>query len=268
MSKKREVMFQTSVLTSGSKGNCILVKNHDTQIVIDAGISYIRYATFMKEIGLDPLKLDAIFISHEHSDHVSGAGILHRKTKAPIYITEPTFRYSENKIGKLHSEPKFFESGDHITLGNLVIHPFNSSHDAIDSNNFLINPIDNEEKKLVIAIDLGFAHNLLKHHLKRANTIILESNHDVQMLRDGPYDWHLKQRILSKTGHLSNDQASELIKEVINENHKRLILAHLSEINNTEEKAFEQMKCILDTIKSRVSLHVSTQYVNTPLFEV
>ena len=261
-------MFQTSVITSGSKGNCILVKNGSTNIVIDAGMSFKHYAQCMTNIGLDPTKLDAIFVSHEHSDHVGGAGILHRKTKSPIYISHPTFVYSEKKIGKLYDEPYYFEIGEYIKVGSLIVHPFNSPHDAVDSCNFLIHPVDDDKKQLLIATDLGFAHNLLKVNLKKATTIILESNHDVKMLREGPYEWYLKQRILSKTGHLSNEQATNLIEEILSENHDRIILAHLSEINNTPELAFSQMKKMLDFMQAKTDLIVSSQYQNTPLFKI
>ena len=259
-------MFQTSVITSGSKGNCVLVKNAGTQIIIDAGISFKYYAKSMNELGLDPTNLDAIFISHEHSDHVGGAGILHRKTQAPLYISHPTFIYSEKKIGKINQEPFFFDTGDFIQVGSLIIQPFNSPHDAVDSCNFLIHPVDNDKKQLLLATDLGFAHNLLKNNLKKATTIIIESNHDVKMLKDGPYEWYLKQRILSKTGHLSNEQATILMQEVLEDKHERIILAHLSEINNTPTLAYSQMKKMLDSVKANADLQVSSQYEQTKLF--
>jgi len=261
-------MFSASVITSGSKGNCIFVKNADTQIIVDAGMSFKYYAQCMNDLGLDPKKLDAIFISHEHSDHVGGAGVLHRKTLAPIYISTPTYTYSTKKIGNLLKEPFFFETGDNIRVGDLIIHPFNSPHDAVDSCNFIIHPVDDDRKQLLIATDLGFAHNLLKSNIRKATTIILESNHDVKMLKEGPYEWYLKQRILSKTGHLSNEQASDLIKETLNDRHERIILAHLSEINNTPVLAFSQMKKMLDFLQVNVELVVSSQRESTKLFKI
>jgi len=261
-------MFKTSVITSGSKGNCILVTNGSTQIVIDAGLSFKYYAECMKILGLDPTHLDAIFISHEHGDHVGGAGVLHRKTNAPIHISSPTFVYSEKKIGKLSKEPIFFTIGDYIEIGSLLVHPFRSPHDAIDSCNFIIHPKDDDKKMLLVATDIGYVQNLLKNKISKATTLILESNHDVNMLKNGPYDWHLKQRILSKKGHLSNKQAQDVIEETITDKHKRLILAHLSEINNLPEIAFNEMKYVLDKLKSNVELTVSEQNTCTELFEV
>jgi len=261
-------MFQTSVLSSGSKGNCFLVKNGSTQILIDAGITYKKYSQAMIDLGLDPNKLDAIIISHEHSDHVGGAGVLHRKTNSPIYITEPTWKDSIKKIGNMNAEPHFFDTGDFMHIGSLIIHSFTSSHDAADSNNFIIHPHDDDKKQLLIATDLGFAHNLLKYNLSKATTIVLESNHDVQMLKTGPYEWYLKQRILSKTGHLSNEQACDIMEDVINDNHERLILAHLSETNNTPEIAYGQMAFLLGKIQSKIKLSLSSQHEHTELFRV
>lgn len=261
-------MFQVSVLTSGSKGNCILIKYEDTQILVDAGISYKKYSQFMKQLDLNPDSLSAIFISHEHSDHVGGAGVLHRKINSPIYITNPTWMYSYNKIGKINTEPHFFNIGEYIKVGSLVIHPFTSSHDAVDSCNFLIHPFDNDKRQLAIATDLGFAHNLLKNYLSKSTTIVLESNHDVKMLKNGPYDWYLKQRILSKTGHLSNEQASEIIENILNDKHERIILAHLSEINNKPEIAYSQMEFTLNKMQANTQLSISSQYDCTPLFEI
>ena len=261
-------MFQTSVLMSGSKGNCFLVKYNQTQIIVDAGITYKKYSQFMSELSLNPDKLDAIFISHEHSDHVGGAGVLHRKTKAPLYFTNSTFIYSHKQIGKLYSPPILFNVGDYIKIGDLIIHPFFSAHDAIDSCNFLIYPENEDTRKLAIVTDLGHAHILLKNYLSKATTIILESNHDVTMLKNGPYEWYLKQRILSKTGHLSNEQAKDLMEEVINENHKRLILTHLSEINNTPEIAFACMNQMLKKLQYTIDLQVASQYECTELFEI
>jgi phosphoribosyl 1,2-cyclic phosphodiesterase len=268
--------FQVSVLASGSKGNCFLVKCKDTTILIDAGITYKNYAYCLSELGLDPLSLGAIFISHEHTDHVGGAGVLHRKTGAPIYISAPTLMYSQKKIGNVLIDPITFDSGENIIINDIMIHPFASSHDAVDGCNFILypypTPIDSGTdaiaSSLAIVTDTGYATKLLKNNLSKVTTIVLESNHDLQMLKTGPYDWHLKQRIMSRTGHLSNDQATELIAEIINQNHKRIILAHLSEINNTPQIAYTQMKKLLDQMNASVELNISTQHQHTQLFDI
>jgi len=253
---------------SGSKGNCFLVKDEKTQILVDAGITYKKYTEFMTELKCDPLDLAGILISHEHSDHISGAGVLHRKTKTPLYISQNALPCIDKYLGTLVQEPITFLVGDYIEVGSLIIHPFISSHDAIDSCNFLIYPQHEEERKLAIVTDLGIAHNLLKKYLSSCSTIILESNHDVSMLKKGPYPWPLKQRILSKTGHLSNEQARALMEEVISQNHKQIILTHLSEINNTPEIAYREMKNMLININSQTKLFVASQYQCTELFHV
>jgi len=261
-------MFQTSVLMSGSKGNCFLVKYKSTQIIIDAGITYKKYCLYLNQLKLDTKKLDAIFISHEHIDHISGAGVLHRKTEAPLYLTKATFTYSKKMLNELLSPPVLFKIGDYIHINDLIIHPFISPHDAIDSCNFFIYPKDNNSKKLIIATDLGHPHKLLKNYLSQSTTIILESNHDTTMLLKGPYDWYLKQRILSKNGHLSNEQAKDLIEDILNDKHDRLILTHLSEINNTPEIAYNCMKEMLNKNNSMIDLQVASQSECTQLFDI
>ena len=184
-------MFQTSVIASGSKGNCFLVRTENTHILIDMGVTFKYFCNCMDSLGLDPYKIDAIFVSHEHNDHVGGVGVLNRKTSAQIHMTLPTLTYSEKKLGNLRSEPIIFETGDKITVNDLVINPFSSSHDAVDGCNFIIYTVDNPERKLAIVTDTGYATKLLKNNLSQVTTMILESNHDVHMLKTGPYEWYL-----------------------------------------------------------------------------
>jgi len=260
--------MKISVLASGSKGNCFYITHLGTTILIDAGVTYKYYCECLSELRLDPQRLDAIFISHEHGDHVNGAGVMHRKTNAPIYLSEPTMMYSLKKIGTLNAQPINFDIGKDVVIKDLTIHPFTSSHDAIDSCHFLVHPTGDRTKTLAVVTDCGYPTTLLKENLIKSSTIILESNHDVYMLKTGPYDWHLKQRILSKTGHLSNDQANELIKKIYHPNIRRIVLAHLSETNNTPEIAYTQMRETLLALNAKAELHVAGQDKCTELFEV
>jgi len=260
--------MKTSILASGSKGNCFYISHKDTTILIDVGVTFKYYCECLGQLNLDPQRLDAIFISHEHGDHVNGAGVMHRKTNAPIYLSEPTMMYSLKKIGSLNAQPKNFDIGKDVIIKDLTIHPFTSSHDAIDSCHFLVHPTGDPAKTLAIVTDCGYPTTLLKENLAKSTTIILESNHDVTMLKTGPYEWYLKQRILSKTGHLSNDQANELIKEIYHHNIRRIVLAHLSEINNTPEIAYTQMKKTLAELQAKAELHIASQDKCTELFEV
>jgi phosphoribosyl 1,2-cyclic phosphodiesterase len=263
-------MFCTSVLASGSKGNCFFIKNNDTQILIDAGISHKNYAAALETLGVNHYKLDCIFISHLHHDHVSGVGVIGRKTGANIYVSNQNYYYFLEKklINENTQNTITFKTGDQIIVGDLIVHPFSSSHDSIDSCNFIISCAHDNEKKMAIVTDTGYATELLKHNLKNVSIIIIESNHDITMLKNGPYDWKLKQRIMSRTGHLSNEQCTNLIEEIINDNHKIIILAHLSEINNTPEKARITMEEMLKRNKRKIELHISNQYQNTKLFEI
>nr|MBP7564350.1 MBL fold metallo-hydrolase [Candidatus Cloacimonadota bacterium] len=232
------------------------------------GITYKKANELTQDLQIDLSELDGIIISHEHSDHVGGAGVLSRKTKAPIFISAGTLDRSLHKLGKLPVSPYLFIVGESFQIKNLVINPFTSSHDAIDSCNFLLYNAENEEKKLAIATDLGYAPQILINKLKQATTVILESNHDMKMLMEGPYEWHLKQRIKSNVGHLSNEQAVGVISQIISERLERIVLAHLSEINNCPKIAFNTMINFLTEIQVETKLSVASQYHATPLYDV
>lgn len=261
-------MLKVSVLTSGSKGNSTLVQTDQTVVLFDAGITYKRTAEMLEELRINPLHIDAIVISHEHTDHVGGAGVLSRKLKIPIYITQQTFGRSAHKVGKLPIEPVYFDVGEPFQIKNMVINSFTSPHDAIESCNFIVYNEDIAERRLAIATDLGYAPQLLLNKLKTATTIVLESNHDLTMLMEGPYEWNLKQRIKSKLGHLSNVQASEIVSTIYSEDLDRLILAHLSEQNNHPQLALDNMKQTLQLIKAKTELNIASQITATPLFDV
>lgn len=261
-------MLKVSVLTSGSKGNCILICSEKCKILVDAGITFKKVNEFMQFFNLDPMELDAVIISHEHSDHVQGAGVLSRKTQAPIYITQNTLQESLHKIGKLNVDPVIFYVGSSFQIKDIIVKPFTSSHDAVDSSNFLISHVQNEDRKLAIATDLGYSPQILINYLKQASTIILESNHDVKMLMEGPYPWPLKQRIKSKIGHLSNDQAVGVVSQIMSDKLDKLFLAHLSETNNSPKIAYDTMRNYLLSIQAKTALYMTSQEECTPLLDV
>jgi len=261
-------MFQTSVIASGSKGNCVLIRSPKTAILLDAGIAFRRIREAMEELGVLPSQLAAVILSHEHSDHSRGVGAVSRSLGIPLYTTEDTYYTAINKLGNLKGRLQFFASGSAFRIGDIHIHPFASSHDAIDSCNFTFSCEVKPEAKLGVATDLGYATNLCLHHLRDCSTLILESNHDEQMLHDGPYDWHLKKRIKSRHGHLSNVQAVGLLSQLKIHKLKNLILAHLSEINNTPDLAHKTMQEYLNQIRSDINLLVAEQDCHTPLIEV
>lgn len=258
-------MFQTSVIASGSKGNCILVRSKHTALIIDAGISLKRIFASLDALKVPKGLIQGVIISHEHSDHTRSAGALSRSLKIPVYISPDTYAYSAHKMGELHGRMIYFESGSTFEIGDIEIHPFSSSHDAIDSCNFYF---EHDEKKLGLAIDLGFPTKLTTIRLSGSSTLILESNHDLEMLMNGPYDPALKQRVKSNHGHLSNEQAVGLISQLMHPGLQNLILAHLSETNNLPQIAYSTMKKYLDSIRSDVNLMLASQDAHTPLIDV
>ena len=261
-------MFQTAVLASGSKGNCTVIRTENTKILLDAGLSGKRISQALKSIHLNENKIQALVISHEHNDHIKGAGIICRKFKIPLYITELTYLACKRKLGFLPEGFLFFEQGKSFQIGDLIISPFSASHDVVEGCNFIFRKAGDSERKLAIATDLGFSTKLLLTKLTNATTIILESNHDLKMLLEGSYPSQLKQRVRSRQGHLSNEQATGVISQVIHPGLKNLILAHLSEQNNKPELAKKIMGDFLKEINCKLDLFISLQNKATKIFNI
>ncbi|TYT74822.1 MBL fold metallo-hydrolase [Desulfobotulus mexicanus] len=222
-----------TVLASGSRGNCICIESEETAILVDAGFSCKELLRRMDITGLSPEKLSGIVLSHEHSDHVTGAGVLSRKFQIPVYGTSGTLDAAKNKTGILHRR-KDITCGVPFAVGDLLIHPFSISHDAADPTGFTVS---SGGVKIGIATDLGIATSLVKNHLKGCHALVLEANHCPAMLEKGPYPWSLKQRVKGRTGHLSNANARDLLGEIIHPALSCVVIAHISEKNNTPEKA-------------------------------
>jgi phosphoribosyl 1,2-cyclic phosphodiesterase len=246
------------MLASGSKGNATYISDGDTSILIDAGLSGVELQRRLASRDLAPEHLDAIIVTHEHSDHVQGVGVLSRRYKLPVYINPKTHQASP-RLGSLH-EIKSFECGETFYISNLTIHPFSISHDAENPVGFTIGQ---NGTTIAIATDLGIATAMVKEHLKHCALLILEANHDPQMLETGPYPWPLKQRIKSRTGHLSNTSSKILLKELQHENLQHVILAHLSEINNNPQLAFDEVAKALTRCSAKLT--VADQYTSSPL---
>ena len=237
-------------LASGSKGNSLFVSCRNSSVLIDAGLSGIEIERRLKSVNINPESLTAILITHEHSDHVKGAGILSRRFDIPVYITQKTYQAARNlgKIEHLH----FFECGSPFEIDQILVSPFSVSHDAEDPAGLTL---EHKGRKIGIATDLGIVTNLVKEYLKNSNILYLEANHDPKMLINGSYPWHLKQRIKSRTGHLSNIDAKTLVSELKTDHLKHVILAHLSEENNCPEKAVLEVSKGLNA--SNIALHVA-----------
>lgn len=233
---KKNKSFNMCPLASGSRGNSVFVSTPDTAVLVDAGLSGIETERRLSQVGESPEHLKAIIITHEHTDHVLGAGILSRRFDIPVYITKETYGACK-RLGKIE-HLRFFECGTAFEVDDLTINPFSISHDARDPAGMTLSY---GGKKIGLATDLGLATNLVKVHLSQSNALYLESNHDPRMLDNGPYPWHLKQRIKSRTGHLSNQETRDLVAELLHEDLSHLVLAHLSEENNCPNKAFEEV---------------------------
>jgi phosphoribosyl 1,2-cyclic phosphodiesterase len=220
-------------LASGSSGNSYFVQANGTSILVDAGLSAKQLIERMEKSGSDPHELKGILVSHGHSDHVKGAGVLSRKLRIPILINRATWKVIENSAGKVH-DLIFFKTGQVFEFGGLKIRPFSVPHDCADPVAF---KIMYGTEKVGIVTDLGMVTNLTINLLTDLQVIVLESNHDPKMLMAGPYPWELKQRVKSRFGHLSNDDSASLLRRVVTDELQAVILAHMSKTNNTSDLA-------------------------------
>ncbi len=238
-------------LASGSRGNSVFVSGGSTSILVDAGLSGVELERRMGSRKLSPGDLSAVVVTHEHTDHIQAAGVLSRRYNLPIYINAKTYAAASDKLGRV-DRVNLFECGSTFHINDLEITPFSISHDAVDPMGMTVGF---GSVKLGIATDLGIATHLVKQHLSDCALLYVESNHDPGMLDQGPYPWYLKQRVKGRTGHLSNQEAAALVAEVRTRVLSHVILAHLSEQNNTPERALEAMCQALDA--SNVTVDVA-----------
>lgn len=242
------------VLASGSKGNAVYVSDGHTAILVDAGLSGVEIARRMTAAQLDIDALNAIVVSHEHSDHIRGVGVLARRYDLPVYATAGTAQAAAAQMGRI-DQMHHFNTGHAFAIDQLVIHPFTTSHDARDPAGFTISQ---NGQKVGIATDLGIATGMVKQHLQACALLVLEANHDPTMLTEGPYPWPLKQRIKSRNGHLSNQDSRDLLGEIKHDGLCHVVLAHLSEVNNTPEKALQTI-CEAMGSDDSTQIHVACQ---------
>ncbi|MEW4372412.1 MBL fold metallo-hydrolase [Paenibacillus kandeliae] len=227
--------IQFTVLSSGSTGNATIVRNKDAALLIDAGLSAKRIDELMKEREFSGDQLQGILVTHEHSDHVRGLGAVARKYGLPIYANEKTWMAIEKAVGKITPEQKqIMQTGDFLSFGSLRIESFGISHDAAEPVGYVFK---DGEQKLSVATDLGYVSDKVMQSISNSDVLVLEANHDIEMLRMGRYPWNTKRRILSDVGHLSNDAAGEALSELLCQKMKRTYLAHLSLDHNMMELA-------------------------------
>ena len=256
-----------SVLASGSTGNAIYVETDHKRLLIDAGLSGKKMEAALHAIGISPSKLDAILVSHEHSDHVKGVGILARRYKLPIYANEKTWKAMDLMIGAVPNDLRFhMNRGAVETFGDLDIETFGVSHDAADPMFFSFR---HDGRNMTILTDTGYVSDHMAGIAKEADTLIFESNHDMDMLRMGKYPWSVKRRILGDEGHVSNMDAGTALAEIIKGRSAEVYLAHLSLDNNMKDLARMTVEQTLnhkdiDTFQD-VKLHDTDPYYPTPL---
>jgi len=229
-----------TVLASGSKGNCTLVSSSGTRLLVDAGLCCREILRRLLLSGCEGHGIDAVLITHEHADHIGGLRVLARKLKVPVYISASTYQEYQRTARDANGQRvnvdrrEAFTPGSAFQIGDINVMPFTIPHDAIDPVGFTFR---SEGIKIGICTDLGYMPASVRHHLRGCHVLMLESNHDLEMLRGGPYPWSVKQRVMSNVGHLSNDALANFLTTDYDGGAEFLILAHLSEQNNHPEIA-------------------------------
>ena len=227
------------ILGSGSKGNSTLLIGENKKILIDVGFSYPKMIKLLGEYNILPTDIDAILITHTHKDHIGGLSSFVKKNMTKVYTNEVLF----HELLSIIKEENMIINEDKYSIGEFDIETIHTSHDAKGSVGFVIYQ---NGKSLVYITDTGYINSLYLKIIKNKDVYIFESNHDINMLMTGPYPYVLKQRVVSDKGHLSNVQSGNYLKEVIGDRTKRIILAHLSETNNTPNIALKTVKNILN----------------------
>jgi phosphoribosyl 1,2-cyclic phosphodiesterase len=250
-------------LQSGSNGNCFYVESGDVALLFDAGISGKQAADRLAKHGRDIRNVDALFISHDHSDHTRAMGVFQRKFGMPVYITRRTLVAVQRhqKVGSIE-RIRLFNAGSSQSFGHVTVHTVPTPHDSVDGVAFVV---EDAEHRVGILTDLGHAFEGLKDVLESLDAVIIESNYDTEMLENGPYPEHLKRRISGEGGHLSNLDSAMLLKKHCRERLKWACLCHLSEENNQPELARQIHEEILG---DEIPIHVASRVDASDLMEL
>jgi phosphoribosyl 1,2-cyclic phosphodiesterase len=252
-------MLEICAIASGSNGNCYYIGNEENAILIDAGISAKQIVLRMKERNLNPAKLKAVFVTHEHSDHMRGVRGVNKKLQVPIYLTAKTHNGAYKNLRPDY--PKFFKPNEKIELGEFTIFSFLKNHDASEPCSFRV---EYKGKNVGIFTDIGEACDNVTSNLKKCDLLFLESNYDEKMLWEGRYPHFLKQRVASEVGHLSNDQTFELLDKHASDNLKCVFLSHISRDNNSHEKVLERM----ESLNSKFEVKIASRFEATEVYSI
>ena len=237
-----------TTLASGSSGNCILVSNGDTHLLVDCGISCLRIKRSLAQYGLTPADLAGILITHEHSDHIGGLQTLFKQYHLPVYCSKGTGRQLVYRIAFLGEVLREFSPGESFELGEIQIGSFATSHDAADSVGYTFSC---SGRKASIVTDLGVVTSVVEEAVQGSDLLVVESNHDPDWVMDGPYPWPLKQRVLGPQGHLSNGDCAALCARI---GARTVVLAHLSAENNSPSLA---LKTVREAVGDAVTVEVA-----------
>jgi len=248
-------------IASGSKGNATLLEFGSTRVLVDAGLSARRLALRLQELGLEPGDVELILLSHEHTDHTRGAELFSKRHGTPVACCWET-------LEAMDRSPEHFRGwqplspGETLDLGKVKVLPFPVPHDAARPVGFVV---EGEGLRVGMVTDLGHATTLVRERLRGCDVLMVESNHDDRMLMDGPYPWHLKQRVSGRLGHLSNHEAASLLGDTAGKDCRAVVLAHLSESNNTPALARQAAASALEAIGNRrVEMRVASPTSTTP----
>ena len=251
-------------LGSGSAGNCYYFESDGTSILLDAGYGPRETKKRIETIGASFDSLKAIVITHEHSDHIHGAESIARKLQIPIYLTRGTLEAS--RIDPVETQTVVFENNTSFAIGELLFHARRTMHDAADSACFVVEGRDGT--RVGMASDLGHADEPVLRHLSGCDGLLFEANHDLDMLRTGTYPWSLKRRIMSRLGHLSNDETMLALQRMLGPDTKTLCLIHLSQKNNHASIVKEMATALVDRLGAQLELSIAQQFEPTGTFQI
>ena len=243
------------VLASGSSGNCAVIRSGAQSILLDAGLSARRIAERMEASGLDPHALSAIVITHEHSDHITGARVLSRRLGIPVFMTQGTARAGERHTDGV--EVRVVTAGESVAIGSMGVSAFSVEHDAGEPVGYVFE--DTAGARIGIVTDTGHLTAEAECALQDCDVLGVEFNHDIATLENGPYPWFLKQRILSSRGHMSNECAADAVSRLTGARLRHLVALHLSDTNNTAVMAERAMRAALDRLGAQASVEVCAQ---------
>lgn len=233
--------FSVCVVASGSAGNCTVVRHGDDALIVDCGISKRRVLEALARLGIAPGHVRGIVLTHEHRDHCAGVGVLSRALRAPVYATQETLVASRETV-KNTARAIAVDERTAFDVASIRVEPFPTFHDAANPFAVVMRPAGGEGPALAVVTDLGFVSTLALERLKGVRTAVFESNHDRDMLRDGPYPWRLKQRVAGKQGHLDNESSAKALVHLYGAGLRNVLLAHLSETNNTPDTVMNTLR--------------------------